>query len=184
RGVLDPQRLGCEPELVRIGIVGGSGVEVTCDLKLRRVSISDRAGTAATGIVTVEDLEQASVDRVDGDQRDGLPRHQAAEALSRAQRRETHGCLGRLTHGHLLPVSGQSIRIRSGSEIPAGPEPFYSVGLRVVACSSTTSAHPLVDLAGLELPEASDLVSWHVLLSDPGVDGVFGDPEVGGDVVR
>ena len=184
RRVLDPQRLGCEPELVRIGIVGGSGVKVTRDLEPCRVGIRDRTSAAATGVVTVEDLEQLGVDGIDGNQGDRLPRHQATEALARAQRRETHGCLGRLTHGHLLPVSGQSIRIRSGSDIPAGPEPFYSVGLRVVACSSTTSAHPLVDLAGLELPEASDLVSWHVLLSDPGVDGVFGDPEVGGDVVR
>ena len=44
-------------------------------------------------------------------------------------------------------------------------------------------AHPVVDHAGLGLPEASDLVGGRRFPGDPGVDGVFGDAETGGDVV-
>ena len=43
--------------------------------------------------------------------------------------------------------------------------------------------HPVIDLGGLELPQAPDIVGGHVLLGDPGVDGVFGDPKMGGDAV-
>jgi len=57
RRVLDPQRLSREPELVRVGIVGGSGVEVARDLEACRVGVGDRACAAATGVVAVEDLE-------------------------------------------------------------------------------------------------------------------------------
>ena len=48
---------------------------------------------------------------------------------------------------------------------------------------SAVSAHPFVDLTGLELPEAPDLVGGHGPIGYPGVGGVFCDPEVGGDVV-
>ena len=67
RGVLDSQRLGCEPELVRVGVVGGSGVGVGRDLEACRVGVGDRTCTTATGVVAVEDLEEFGVNRVDGD---------------------------------------------------------------------------------------------------------------------
>ena len=84
--------------------------------------------------------------------------------------------------------------LRSASSLPL-PElvVFVSVGAttdrnpsrprRLATAARSARAHPAVDLAGLELPETSDLVSGHGLLGDPGVDGVFGDSEMGGDVI-
>jgi hypothetical protein len=45
------------------------------------------------------------------------------------------------------------------------------------------ASNPVVNLAGLELPQATDLVGGHALLSDPGVDGVLGDAKMNSDVV-
>jgi hypothetical protein len=48
---------------------------------------------------------------------------------------------------------------------------------------SAAATHPVVDLAHLELPESTDLVSRHALVSDPDVDRLLGDPKMNGDVV-
>ena len=58
------------------------------------------------------------------------------------------------------------------------PRPVSHVSGRAAA------SNPVVDLAGLEFPRATDLVGRHALVSDPRVDGVLGDAEMDSDIVR
>jgi len=47
-----------------------------------------------------------------------------------------------------------------------------------VAVVGASIAHPLIDIATLELPEPSNLVRWQTLADDPLVDRVSLDAEV------
>jgi hypothetical protein len=70
------------------------------------------------------------------------------------------------------------------SQSPLHQEPPTIAQSRVALSSRCAAAsNPVVNLAGLELPQATDLVGGHALLSDPGVDGVLGDAKMNSDVV-
>jgi hypothetical protein len=49
---------------------------------------------------------------------------------------------------------------------------------------SAAGFDPGIDLRELALPEAADLPGGQPALVDPTINGVFGDPEVGGHVVH
>lgn len=79
-----------------------------------------------------------------------------------------------------LPNEGQSGPRSQGNhgdaaELPTSSPLFVFVGI--------ASAHPLVDLGELELPEATDLVGRQPAVLDPSVDGVLRNPEVRGNVI-